>query len=78
MVEDVIRLSDGDGDLALEAISIGGGHGRVAVEFALTGRRVFRLLVSPGLVDAGGRERARANESAERGAAVLGEGRVER
>ncbi len=63
-VKDVVRLPDCDGDLALEAIAIGGRRRCVSVEVPLTSRSVFRLLVCGGLVGAGGDERARANESA--------------
>ena len=72
--EDVVGVPDCDGDLALEAVAIGGRHGGVAVEFALTGRHALGVLVGWRRVGAVGDKWGRANESALQGAAA-GEGR---
>ena len=76
-IEDVVGVADGDGDLALEAIAIGGRHGGVAVEIALAGRQVLGLLVGGRLVGAVGHKRQPANKAAQQGAAA-GDGRLGR
>ncbi len=77
-VEDVVGLPNGAGDLALEAIPIGGRHGGISIKFALTGRNILWFLVGRRLVGAGGRERTRTNEPAQRDSAFVAESHVER
>ncbi len=66
-------MTDGDGDLTLQAVAIGGRHGGVSVEFALTGRHALGVLVGGWRVGAVGDKRGRANEPAQQG--TPGEGR---
>ena len=63
-IENVVCLPDGGGDLALEAIAIGGRRDRVSVEIALASRDVLGLLVGGRSVGAGRDKWARANEPA--------------
>jgi hypothetical protein len=63
-IEDVVGLPDGAGDLALEAISVGGRRYSISIKFALTGGNILCFLVGGRLIGASGRKRTRANESA--------------
>ena len=78
MIEDVVRLPDCAGDLALETISVGGRRGDKSVDLALTGRDLLWPLVGVRLVRAGRRKRPNAHEPSQRDAAVAGASRIER
>jgi hypothetical protein len=69
-IEEIVGVADGDGDLALKAIAIGGRHGGVSVEIALAGRHVLGFLVGGRMVGAVGNKRNRANKPAQQGSAA--------